>query len=97
MGAQQVATSARVPRLGPDQTCPRDEHGRPRRFAGGSGAYLFDMDGERWIDLDNGRGSVLLGHGDAGVAEAIRQAASGGLGTTTGWSPLLDSVLERAW
>jgi neamine transaminase/2'-deamino-2'-hydroxyneamine transaminase/neomycin C transaminase len=55
------------------------------------------MDGERWIDLDNGRGSVLLGHGDARVAEAIRQAASGGLGTTTGWSPLLDSVLERAW
>jgi glutamate-1-semialdehyde aminotransferase len=58
---------------------------------------VFDVDGERWIDLDNGRGSVLLGHADAGVAEAIRQAASGDLGTTTGWGPLLDRVLDRVW
>jgi glutamate-1-semialdehyde aminotransferase len=97
MAPQQLAGGARTPRLGPDQTCPRDEHGRPRRFTSGRGAYLFDTDGERWIDLDNGRGSVLLGHGDPGVAEAICRAASGDAGTTTGWGPLLDGVLERVW
>ena len=97
MGAQSLAGAVHAPRFGPDQTCPRDEHGQPRRFAGGCGAYLFDQEGERWIDFDNGRGSVLLGHADAGVAEAIREAAAGALGTTTGWSPLLDRVFDLVW
>lgn len=90
------ALARRAP-LGPNQTCPRDEDGRPRHFAGGRGAYLFDADGDSWIDLDNGRGSVLLGHGDPAVAEAIARAARGGLGTVTGWGPLVDRVLDRVW
>jgi glutamate-1-semialdehyde aminotransferase len=81
--------------LGQDQTCPQDAAGRPRRFVSAQGAYLEDTDGRQWIDLDNGRGSVLLGHGDPEVAEAVARAARGELGTTTGWSPLLDRVLER--
>jgi neamine transaminase/2'-deamino-2'-hydroxyneamine transaminase/neomycin C transaminase len=83
--------------LGTEQTCPRDPEGRPRIFSSAHGAYLVDSNGERWIDLDNGRGSVLLGHGDPDVAEAVQRAARGELGSTTGWSPLLDRVLERGW
>ncbi|GLW05860.1 hypothetical protein Misp01_09900 [Microtetraspora sp. NBRC 13810] len=59
------------------------------------GAYVVDTDGQRWIDLDNGRGSVMLGHADPEVAEAVARAARGELGTVTGWSPLLDRVLQR--
>lgn len=81
--------------LAQGQTCPRDTDGRPRRFSGAQGAYVTDIDGSRWIDLDNGRGSVLLGHADPEVAEAVARAARGEVGTTTGWSPLLDQVLQR--
>ncbi|MEU5977803.1 aminotransferase class III-fold pyridoxal phosphate-dependent enzyme [Streptomyces sp. NPDC047315] len=76
-------------------TCPRDEKLRPRVFADASGAYLTDDSGFRWVDFDNARGSVLLGHGDPGVAAAVAHAATGAAGTATGWSPRLDTVLER--
>lgn len=92
-----TSTAQRRGRLIQETTCPRDEHGQPRLFAGGHGAYLVDMDGARWVDLDNGRGSVLLGHADPEVCDAIARAAAGHLGTTTGWGPQLDEVLERLW
>jgi glutamate-1-semialdehyde aminotransferase len=88
-------TDGRTSLLGQTPTCPRDAAERPRVFAAGDGAYVVDRSGERWLDLDNGRGSVLLGHGDERVAEAVARAARGGAGVTTGWSPLLDDVLER--
>jgi neamine transaminase/2'-deamino-2'-hydroxyneamine transaminase/neomycin C transaminase len=81
--------------LGQTPTCPRDAAGQARVFTHGEGAYLVDPGGNRWIDLDNGRGSVLLGHGDERVAEAVARAARGGVGVATCWSPLLDDVLER--
>jgi neamine transaminase/2'-deamino-2'-hydroxyneamine transaminase/neomycin C transaminase len=87
--------SARTDLLGQTPTCPRDPDGRPRVFASGQGAYAVDPAGNRWIDLDNGRGSVFLGHGDERVAEAVARAARGGVGALTGWSPLLDDVLGR--
>jgi len=76
-------------------TCPRDPEDRPRLFRAAHGAYLTDPDGADWVDLDNARGSVLLGHGDERVAEAVARAARGELGSATGWSPVLDSVLDR--
>ncbi len=44
----------------------------------GDGAYLWDMDGRRYIDYRNGFGPVILGHGHAAVAEAAAAAAAAG-------------------
>ncbi len=48
-------------------------------FAGrGEGAYLIDTDGNRYIDYIQGFGSVILGHADARVQEAVQGANSRG-------------------
>ncbi|MFB6441191.1 aminotransferase class III-fold pyridoxal phosphate-dependent enzyme [Streptomyces sp. NPDC056411] len=86
---QNFATLAEIP------TCPRNAEGNPRVFVSAAGAYVTDDAGKRWIDFDNTRGSVLLGHGDPKIAEAVTRAATGSLGTATGWSPLLDTVVSR--
>jgi len=44
----------------------------------GEGAYVYDMDGRRYIDYQCGFGPVVLGHGHAAVAEAVAKAASAG-------------------
>lgn len=46
----------------------------------GQGAYIFDMDGKRYIDYHLGFGPVILGHGHPAVAAAVAEAA--GEGTT---------------
>lgn len=76
-------------------TCPRHADGTPRIFIAAAGAYLTDPDGADWIDFDNARGSVTLGHGAEQVSRAVADAATGERGAATGWSPALDSVLER--
>src|SRR6185312_5923708 len=83
------------PVLAQDPTCPHDSDGNPLVFVAGEGAYVTDPAGRRWIDFDNARGSVLLGHGDADVAEAVARAARGLAGVGTAWSPQLDELLER--
>ncbi len=42
------------------------------------GAYLYDMDGTRYIDYMNGFGPVILGHGHPAVAGAVAEAAAAG-------------------
>lgn len=44
----------------------------------GEGAFLVDSDGNRYIDYIQGFGSVILGHADPRVTEALRIAASRG-------------------
>ncbi len=44
----------------------------------GEGAYVYDMDGIRYIDYQLGFGPVILGHGDPRVAEAVARAAADG-------------------
>ena len=44
----------------------------------GDGAYVFDMDGNRYIDYQMGFGPVVLGHGDQTVADAVAEAARAG-------------------
>ncbi|MEV7713373.1 aminotransferase class III-fold pyridoxal phosphate-dependent enzyme, partial [Streptomyces sp. NPDC088270] len=78
-----------------DAICPKDSDGHPRFLTGGDGAWIIDAVGDRWIDFDNARGSVTLGHGHPAVAEAIGRAASGSLGVTTSWSPLAEAVIDR--
>jgi glutamate-1-semialdehyde 2,1-aminomutase len=55
---------------GPDDTMVIDH---------GEGAYVFDMDGKRYIDYQLGFGPVILGHGHEPVVKAVRAAAGDGV------------------
>ena len=43
--------------------------------AQGDGAYIFDVDGNRYIDLIGSWGPLILGHSHAGILDAIAEAA----------------------
>src|SRR5919107_4303295 len=45
--------------------------GRPLYTQRGSGAYLFDLDGKRFIDFNMSNGAALLGHDHPAVKEAV--------------------------
>ena len=49
--------------------------GHPLFFARGEGAYLYDVDGHRYIDYCISHGASLLGHGHPGVVSAVQEAA----------------------
>ncbi|MBS1807413.1 MAG: aminotransferase class III-fold pyridoxal phosphate-dependent enzyme [Acidobacteria bacterium] len=42
-------------------------------FSHAEGPYLFDLDGNQYIDLDNGKGAVLLGHNDPDVRHSLME------------------------
>ena len=44
----------------------------------GDGAYVFDMDSNRYVDYHLGFGPVVLGHGHPEVAAAVAEAAAAG-------------------
>lgn len=44
------------------------------------GPYLWDVDGQRWLDCKMGNGAVILGHSAPAVNEAVNKAVSRGLG-----------------
>ncbi|MBU1226377.1 MAG: aminotransferase class III-fold pyridoxal phosphate-dependent enzyme, partial [Actinobacteria bacterium] len=44
----------------------------------GEGAYVYDMDGKRYIDYQCGFGPIILGHGDPRVTAAVAEAAASG-------------------
>jgi glutamate-1-semialdehyde 2,1-aminomutase len=52
--------------------------GHPPFVARAEGAYLFDADGNRYLDLFGSWGPMILGHAFPPVVEAIRQAAGRG-------------------
>jgi len=56
--------------------------GTPPFMVSGSGAYLTDADGRRYVDLVCSWGPMLLGHAHPPVIEAVRAAA--GRGTSFG-------------
>jgi glutamate-1-semialdehyde 2,1-aminomutase len=53
--------------------------GRPFMTARGDGAYVVDLDGRRYLDLNTSNGASLLGHGHPRVRRAIEQALDLGL------------------
>jgi len=53
--------------------------GTPVFFQKGEGAYVFDEDGNRYIDYVNSWGPLILGHGAPTVLEAIQKQLSNGL------------------
>ncbi|MGC9346639.1 MAG: aspartate aminotransferase family protein, partial [Anaerolineae bacterium] len=54
--------------------------GHPLFFERGEAAYLYDLDGHRYIDYCISHGASLLGHGPPGVTAAVEETlARGGL------------------
>ncbi len=54
--------------------------GTPLFMADAAGPYLFDVDGNRYIDYIGSWGPMLLGHGDPGVIEAVHAQVDRALG-----------------
>jgi glutamate-1-semialdehyde 2,1-aminomutase len=64
----------------------------------GEGPYLWDIDGNRYVDLVSSWGPMILGHAHPQVVAAAREAASSGLsfGTpTTGEVELAEEIIGR--
>lgn len=53
--------------------------GTPRFIARAQGAYLWDAEGQRYIDYIGSWGPMILGHGHPAVLEAVQRAAADGL------------------
>jgi glutamate-1-semialdehyde 2,1-aminomutase len=53
--------------------------GTPIFFEKGAGAYLWDVDGNRYIDYVGSWGPAILGHAHPGVVTAVQRAAVNGL------------------
>lgn len=56
--------------------------GQPLFIERGEGAYLFDVDGNKYIDYVLSWGPLILGHAHPGVVNAVKRAAE--LGTSYG-------------
>ena len=67
--------------------------GTPRFIARGEGAYLEDVDGNRYVDYVLSFGPLVLGHAHPAVVEALREAAA--LGTSYGAPSPLEVDLAR--
>ena len=75
----------RARRVLPSGTVSRARIIPPHPFfaARGEGAYLFDVDSNRYVDCCLGFGYNLLGHAHPIVLEAIRESAADGIGYGT--------------
>jgi glutamate-1-semialdehyde 2,1-aminomutase len=69
--------------------------GTPRFMVRGEGPYLWDADGNRYVDLVASWGPMILGHAHPAVVDAVRTAATAGLsfGTPTEGEVLLAEEL----
>jgi glutamate-1-semialdehyde 2,1-aminomutase len=72
--------------------------GTPRFMARGEGPYLWDADGNRYVDLVASWGPMILGHAHPAVVDAVRLIAGAGLsfGTPTeGEVDLAEEIINR--
>src|SRR5262250_2499456 len=53
--------------------------GVPRFITRGQGAYVWDADGNRYIDFCNSWGASILGHAPKAIVSAIGKAAKRGI------------------
>ena len=67
--------------------------GVPRFIERGQGPYLYDVDGNRYIDYVLSWGPLVAGHAHPAVVEAIREQAA--LGTSYGAPTELETALAR--
>jgi len=68
--------------------------GNPPFIARGEGAYLFDVDGNRYIDYVGSWGPLLLGHRHPAILEALRGALE--IGTSFGAPTEQEILLAEA-
>ena len=54
--------------------------GNPVFFSHGEGAYLYDEDGQRYIDYVGSWGPMIVGHAHPAVVAAVQETAAKGLG-----------------
>ncbi|MGH9591426.1 MAG: glutamate-1-semialdehyde 2,1-aminomutase, partial [Terracidiphilus sp.] len=73
--------------------------GDPPFVERGEGAYLWDSDGNRYIDYFGSWGPMILGHGFPPVVEAVREAAgkSASFGASTASEAELAELVVRAF
>ena len=72
--------------------------GTPRFMASGSGPWLTDADGRRYVDLVSSWGPMILGHAHPAVVEAVAAAAGRGLSfgaPTEGELDLAEEIRDR--
>jgi len=67
--------------------------GEPIFFERGQGAYLFDLDGNRYLDYIGSWGPMILGHAHPKVVEALQAAV--GRGTSFGAPTLAENQLAE--
>lgn len=67
--------------------------GDPLVIARGEGPYLFDVDGNRYIDYVSAYGPLILGHAPAAVVTALQEAAT--RGTAYGAPTELETALAQ--
>ena len=67
--------------------------GRPFLTASGTGAWVTDVDGRHYIDLETSFGATLLGHGDPRVRSAVERALD--LGVLCGHDTPYQAELAR--
>ena len=72
----------------------RSVGGTPYVVARGEGAYVWDVEGRRYIDLVQSYGASIVGHAHPAVVEAIKTCA--GQGTTFGAPTYREIVMAEA-
>lgn len=71
--------------------------GCPRFMARASGARLWDVDGNEYIDCIGSWGPMILGHGDPEVVEAVQKAVVDGMsfGAATGREAEMGELISQ--
>ena len=77
----------------------RSVGGDPPFVERAEGAYLYDADGNRYIDYFGSWGPMILGHAAPAVVEAVREAAGKGtsFGASTAAEAELASLIQQAF
>ena len=68
--------------------------GRPFFVSHGSGPFIYDLDGNRYVDFINSWGALVLGHAHPKVVNAIKKQAE--LGSSFGTCSILEAQLAEA-
>jgi len=70
----------------------------PITIVKGEGAYLFDVDGNRYIDYLAAFGPIIAGHGHPQITQAVTAAMTEGslIGAPTPWETLYAERLQKA-
>lgn len=68
--------------------------GRPFYSSRGDGAYLFDLDGRRFIDYNMSNGATMLGHNYPAIRDAVQRGLDLGI-ITAAETPFHEELAER--